>query len=109
MTAPSLEDELNMDKSTFDTLKELHLLKEQAVQREEFDEAKRLKVAIDRIRAVAGQLGALEERKRMAIASEDYDAAKLIKVEIDKIKRQAMTVDSVFSQTLPPVVDGSRP
>jgi centrosomal protein CEP104 len=91
-----------MDKGTLETIRELGLMKEQAVQREDFDEAKRLKVAIDRIRAVSGQLGALEERKRLAISNEDYDAAKLIKVEIDKIKRNAMN-NMERGDTLPPV------
>lgn len=43
-----------MDKGTLETIKELTLLKDTAVQKEDFDEAKRLKVAIDRIRAVSG-------------------------------------------------------
>ena len=50
---PSLEDEMNLDKNTLETIKELYLKKDQAVSREDFDEAKRLKIAIDRIRAVS--------------------------------------------------------
>jgi hypothetical protein len=55
MTAvgPTLEDELNIDKSTLETLKELYFAKERAAMEEDFDEAKRLKVAIDRLRKVA--------------------------------------------------------
>lgn len=94
---PSLEDELNIDKNTMDTMKELFRDKDKAVLREDFDEAKRLKGAIERLRAIAPQLGEMEDRKRMAIMSEDYDAAKLIKAEIEKIKRKTI------NEALPPI------
>ena len=57
---------------------------------EDFDEAKKLKVSIDRLKSISSHLGQLEEKKRQAIMNEDYDAAKLIKIEIDKLKDSAM-------------------
>ena len=57
---------------------------------EDFDEAKKLKVAIDRLKIISSHLGQLEERKRMAIINEDYDSAKVIKVDIEKLKESAM-------------------
>ena len=53
---------------------------------EDFDEAKRLKVAIERLKSISSHLGQLEERKRIAISNEDYDAAILLKAEINKLK-----------------------
>jgi hypothetical protein len=51
MTAgPNLEDELNIDKNTLETLKDLYAQKEQAVLREDFDEAKRLKISIENLK-----------------------------------------------------------
>lgn len=57
---------------------------------DDFDEAKRIKDTIDRLKTVSSQISQLEERKILAIKSEDYDAAKIIKMEIEKLKAAAM-------------------
>lgn len=75
-------EELNLDKSTLETLKALYAAKDRAVRSEDFDEAKRLKETIERLKSVATHISQLEERKMHAIQSEDYEAAKLIKDEI---------------------------
>ena len=61
-------------------------LKEDAVAREDYDEAKRLRDGINRLKAVGAKVAQLEHRKRSAIEAEDYDAAKVIKMEIDKLR-----------------------
>ena len=86
----NIEEELQIDKSTMETLKALYAAKERAVNIEDFDEAKRIKDTIDRLKTVAGHISQLEERKRMAIQSEDYEAAKVIKSEIEKLKGSVM-------------------
>ena len=87
---PGIEDELSIDKATLETLKSLYQAKEQAVANENFDDAKRIKQQIDRLKAISSHLGQLEERKRLAIMGEDYDSAKSIKAEIDRLKDSAM-------------------
>jgi centrosomal protein CEP104 len=67
MGVPNLEEELSIDKSTMETLKALYAAKERAVSMEEFDEAKRLKDTIDRLKMISGHMSQLEERKKMAI------------------------------------------
>jgi len=57
---------------------------------EDFDEAKRLKDTIERLRSISTHISQLEERKRIAIRNEDYDAAKIIKIEIEKMKQSVM-------------------
>lgn len=57
---------------------------QQAVEREDYDEAKRLKGAVDRLRAAGGAIAGLEARKAAAVEQEDYDLAKQLKVEIDR-------------------------
>ncbi len=57
---------------------------------DDFDEAKRIKDTIDRLKIVSTQISQLEERKTIAIKNEDYDAAKIIKVEIEKLKYAVM-------------------
>lgn len=53
---------------------------------EDFDEAKRLKETIERLKSISTHISQLEERKKRAIQNEDYDAAKIIKIEIEKMK-----------------------
>jgi hypothetical protein len=60
-------EELNLDKSTLETLKALFAAKERAVQGEDFDEAKRLKETIERLKQVSTHISQLEERKVHAI------------------------------------------
>ena len=50
---------------------------------EDFDEAKRLKETIDRLKSISTHISQLEQRKNNAIKNEDYDAAKIIKAEIE--------------------------
>ena len=52
----------------------------------DYDEAKRLRDGINRLKAVGAKVAQLEHRKRSAIEAEDYDAAKVIKSEIDKLR-----------------------
>ena len=56
MGVPNLEEELSIDKSTMETLKALYAAKERAVSMEEFDEAKRLKDTIDRLKMISGHM-----------------------------------------------------
>ena len=83
---PRLENELEFDPVTSERLKQLAFAKERAVENEDFDEAKRLREAIERLRSVGQQLFHLEERKKIAIVNEDYDSAKVIKSEIDRLR-----------------------
>ena len=51
----------------------------QAVENEQFDEAKRIKQAIDRLKSIGMHVAQLDDKKRMASMNEDYDSAKIIK------------------------------
>ena len=81
-----LEDEMIYDPATLKRLKELYKAKKKAVELEDFDEAKRIKVAIDSLKSVSQSLIQLEERKKIAIKNDDFDAAKLIKYEIERLR-----------------------
>jgi centrosomal protein CEP104 len=56
------------------------------VEREDYDEAKRLKAAVDRLKAAGGAIAGLEARKSAAVAEEDYDLAKQLKQDIDRMR-----------------------
>ena len=62
-----------------ETLKALYAQKDRAVEMDDFDEAKRIRETIDRLKIVSTQIAQLDERKRIAIKNEDYEAAKIIK------------------------------
>lgn len=94
------------DQFTLERLKELEQAKERAVKSEDFEEAKRLKEAIERLKHIGAQLQHLEERKTTAIQNEDYDAAKVIKEEIERL-RYAVAPQSNKYLEKPPVVDNS--
>jgi len=81
-----LEDEMIYDSTTLKRLKVLYKAKERAIDKEDFDEAKRIKDAIDRLKSVSQQLIQLEERKSIAIKNDDFDSAKIIKYEIERLR-----------------------
>eukprot|EP00667_Euglena_gracilis_P002470 EG_transcript_2470 len=81
-----------LDPVTAQKIKDFEAQKTIAVQNEEFDVAKQLKVKIDALKGVAARLQQLETDKRQAIAQEDYDRAKALKLEIEAVRRQAMGI-----------------
>jgi multidrug efflux pump subunit AcrA (membrane-fusion protein) len=58
-----LELELHVDVKTAARIRELHNLKQQAVQDEDYDEAQRLKESILRIRQLGSKIAQLEAQK----------------------------------------------
>jgi len=93
---PRLENELEFDPQTADRLRQLQNAKDRAVENEDFDEAKRLRETIDRLKLMGQQLYYLEERKRAAIGNEDYDSAKVIKMEIDRLRNSVLPPDAPY-------------
>lgn len=93
---PRLENELEFDPQTADRLRQLQNAKDKAVENEDFDEAKRLREAIERLKLMGQQLYYLEERKRAAIGNEDYDSAKVIKMEIDRLRNSIIPPDAPY-------------
>ena len=82
----SEEQEPPFDSKTIDRLKTLESQKEKAIRNEDYDEAKKLKECILRLKEVSRQLAKLEENKLIAISNEDYDTAKLLKAEADRLR-----------------------
>ena len=81
-----IEYQTQFDEHSLQRLKELEDAKDRAVKSEDFEEAKRIKEAIERLKHIGAQLQHLEERKTIAIQNEDYDAAKVIKEEIERLR-----------------------
>eukprot|EP00760_Papus_ankaliazontas_P027040 PhM_4_TR3116/c0_g1_i1/m.21962/K16458/CEP104; centrosomal protein CEP104 len=90
---PQQQQQQPFDKETEQKLKELALLKAQAVEVEDYDAAKRHKVSMDKIRDTAKRLMQLEQEKKSAVMKEDYDKAKELKTEIDTLKRELAQIN----------------
>ena len=58
--------DINVDPVTAGKIREISKHKESAVAKEDYDEAKRLKLAIERLKAVGRKVAQLEARKRQA-------------------------------------------
>ena len=72
--------DMNVDVVTAEKIREILLKKEAAVAREDYDEAKRLKGGIDKLKIVGMKVAQLEAQKQAAVEVEDYDTAKMLKV-----------------------------
>ena len=88
---PTMGQERVIDESQFDAvtlakLKDLEHAKTRAVELEDFEEAKKIKVAIERLRHIGAQLKHLEESKKRAIQVEDFDSAKIINQELVRLR-----------------------
>jgi protein-arginine kinase activator protein McsA len=83
-------DQMNVDNKTAQELNRLNELKRTAVDNEDYEEAKRLKLKIDRFKLVVGQIHELETEKNRAVEMEDYDSAKRVKIQIDRLRNEAL-------------------
>jgi len=82
----NLEFDMEFDETTAAQIREFTKAKQKAVQIEDFDEAKRLKFAIEHLKKAGSKLASLERQKKQAVAEEDFDAAKRLKYEIQSIR-----------------------
>ena len=78
-----------IDVETWNKIKILEQVKQQAVNRENYEQAQIIKGYMERLRGIGQHLMQLEEKKQQASQVEDYDGAKIIKVEIAKLKKAA--------------------
>ena len=85
-----------VDAVTAEKIREIVALKDAAVHREDYDEAKRLRDSINRLKALGNKVASLEARKRSAVEAEDYDLAKIIKAEIEALRLGTLTCVSCF-------------
>ena len=78
-----------VDEITAQRIYELQEKKAAAVAIEDYDEAKSLKAAIEKLRAVGVKMAALEAKKKAAVDAEDYDMAKALKIELERMRHRA--------------------
>jgi len=100
----NLKMDPEIDAQTAKKIRELLVLKKQAVEREDYDEAKRCKIGIDNLRQSAKQLFTLEKQKKIAVQQEDYDMAKTLKLQIDRLRNMSLTGHRASTQQSQPVL-----
>jgi centrosomal protein CEP104 len=66
---------------------------EEAIKNEDYDEAKRLKISIDKLKHIGRKIFELESQKKVYVNNEDFDNAKIMKFEIDRLKSSLKYVD----------------
>ena len=75
------------DRETAQKLRELREMKLVAIEREDYDEAKRIKLEEQALKEIGMKLASLEAEKRRAVEMEDYDTAKTLKLRMDALRR----------------------
>jgi centrosomal protein CEP104 len=83
-----------LDLVVQDKIRVLQTAKLKAVDEEDFDRAKHLKDAIDKLMLAGSSLVQLESQKKLAIENEDFDSAKVLKFEIERLRNLAMNLDT---------------
>lgn len=84
--AQAASDEMRFDGRTLDRIRSLSNAKQRAVDAEDYEEAKRCKEMLGRLRQTGQLLRELEDRKVAAVQNEDYDTAKALKTEIERLR-----------------------
>eukprot|EP01060_Flectonema_neradi_P014389 TRINITY_DN2108_c0_g1_i2.p1 TRINITY_DN2108_c0_g1~~TRINITY_DN2108_c0_g1_i2.p1 ORF type:complete len:861 (+),score=179.37 TRINITY_DN2108_c0_g1_i2:250-2832(+) len=94
--------DMQFDPVTLKKIRELTTVKQNAVQEEDYDLAKKMKEQIDSLKLVGNNLLMLENQKSQAVAVEDYDLAKALKQEIDNLRSRAALVGGKSQNAAPP-------
>jgi centrosomal protein CEP104 len=89
--------EEELDEISQEKIKIMRTQQEEAIQKENFDEAKKLKQTIDKIKLIGKRIYELDKQKKMYINNEDFDNAKILKFEIDRLKSNLKYVDKNLS------------
>jgi centrosomal protein CEP104 len=83
-----------LDEVIQEKVRVLNEAKMKAVDEEDFDRAKHLKDAVDKLMMAGSQMVQLEMQKKLAIENEDFDSAKILKFEIERMRNLAFNLDT---------------
>lgn len=82
-----------IDEITQEKIKIMKNILDEAIKNDDFDEAKKIKFNIDKLKLLGKKLYDLESQKKFFINLEDYDSAKIIKIEIERVKSKIRNID----------------
>merc|ERR1719146_97624 len=101
----AMAEEVQFDPQTSERMRALVAAKKRAVELEDYDEAKRCKDMIVRLKSVGHALSQLEDKKRLAVSIEDYDTAKAIKAEVERLRKAVESAYGEFAASLEDVTE----
>ena len=84
--------ELGIDDKVMEVIREVNKAKDAAIDREDYERAKSLKLGIDRLKKIGIRVAQLESQKILAVQMEDFDRARGIKEDIDKLRTNCHTL-----------------
>jgi len=87
-----------IDDITQEKIKIMKNLLEENIKNEDFDEAKKIKANIDKIKLFGKKLLDLENQKKKLLSLEDFESAKIIKMEIDRLKSKIKHIDKQIGE-----------
>ena len=99
----SLALEAGIDPFVMHIIREAHKHKHKAVVREDYEEARRLRDGIERLKMIGVRVAELEGKKQKAVENEDYESAHVLKLDIDKLRQ------SCVCECCPPSKDATFP
>ena len=97
----SLALEAGIDPFVMHIIREAHKHKHKAVVREDYEEARRLRDGIERLKMIGVRVAELEGKKQKAVENEDYESAHVLKLDIDKL-RQSCVCECCPPPKMPP-------
>eukprot|EP00050_Salpingoeca_kvevrii_P002330 m.190977 g.190977 ORF g.190977 m.190977 type:complete len:1120 (-) comp10589_c1_seq3:1602-4961(-) len=88
-TMDDLGFDILLDPETRNLIADLVQQKKEAIEREDYKRAKKLKFQIEGLQQAGEELGQLEKLKANAVDDEDYDRAAMVKEQVDMLRKRA--------------------
>ncbi|QDZ26015.1 hypothetical protein HOP50_20g85660 [Chloropicon primus] len=84
--------EAGIDPFVMHIIREAHKHKQKAVMKEDYEEARRLRDGIERLKLIGTRVAELEGKKQKAVEHEDYESAHVLKKDIDKLRQSCVSL-----------------
>jgi centrosomal protein CEP104 len=94
-------NEDDIDDIALEKLKILKNQQEEALKIEDYDEAKRIKKVIDRVKLMGRKIFELEYNKKIYVNNEDFDNAKIMKLELDRLRSNLKYLNKQLNTIMP--------
>ena len=88
----SLALDAGIDPFVMHIVREAHKHKQKAVMKEDYEEARRLRDGIERLKLIGRRVAELEGVKQKAVEQEDYENAHVLKKDIDKLRQSCVSL-----------------
>lgn len=88
----SLALEAGIDPFLMHIIRDAHKHKHKAVMKEDYEEARRLRDGIERLKLIGMRVAELEGKKQKAVEHEDYESAHILKKDIDKLRQSCVSL-----------------